>query len=114
MSEGITTVLFPVSDVGKAKELYSKALGAEPIMDEPYYVGWRIAGQDIGLNPNGHRQGWTGPVCCTNVDDIEARLAELLAAGAEQLEAVRDVGGGKLVATVKDADGNAIGLIQNP
>jgi len=28
------------------------------------------------------------------------------------LQEVKDVGGGKLVAIVKDADGNAIGLVQ--
>jgi len=38
----------------------------------------------------------------------------MLAAGAQANEDVRDVGGGKLVATVKDADGNVIGLSQNP
>jgi predicted enzyme related to lactoylglutathione lyase len=36
----------------------------------------------------------------------------LLAAGAEPLQAVKDVGGGKLIASVRDADGNVIGLVQ--
>jgi hypothetical protein len=34
--------------------------------------------------------------------------------GAEQVQAVSDAGGGKLVATVRDADGNLTGLIQSP
>jgi hypothetical protein len=29
-------------------------------------------------------------------------------------QAIRDVGGGKLIATVEDVDGNVIGLIQAP
>jgi predicted enzyme related to lactoylglutathione lyase len=33
-------------------------------------------------------------------------------AGAEVLQEVKDVGGGKLIASVKDVDGNGIGLIQ--
>jgi hypothetical protein len=37
-----------------------------------------------------------------------------LDAGAEAHQGVRDVGGGKLLASVKDADGNVIGLIQSP
>ena len=56
----------------------------------------------------------TGPVGYLNVDDIKKSLEAHLAAGAEVLQEVKDVGGGKLIATVKDADGNVIGLIQSP
>ena len=31
-------------------------------MDEPYYVGYKVAGQDVGLDHNGHSQGMTGPL----------------------------------------------------
>jgi hypothetical protein len=51
------------------------------------------------------------------VDDpgpTEQWVRELLDAGAEQVQAVSDAGGGKLVATVRDADGNFTGLIQSP
>jgi hypothetical protein len=34
--------------------------------------------------------------------------------GAELLRDVRDVGGGRLIASVKDADGNLVGLLQDP
>lgn len=67
---------------------------------------------DVGLDPNGHAQGMTGPIGYWQVDDIRARLGALVEAGAEVLQDVKDVGGGKLVASVKDADGNGIGLIQ--
>jgi hypothetical protein len=43
---------------------------------------------------------------------MEQSLKSLLEAGAETQRAVSDVGGGKLIASVKDADGNIIGLIQ--
>jgi len=46
------------------------------------------------------------------VSDIQDSLQSLTAAGAQVPQAVRDVGVGKLIATVKDADGNVIGLIQ--
>ena len=110
MSEGIRTFIFPVSDLGRAKTLFSALVGAEAEMDQPYYVGFKVGGQDVGLDPNGHRE--TGPVGYFHVDDIKGRLAELLEAGAEPLQDVRDVGGGRLIATVKDADGNVIGLLQ--
>jgi predicted enzyme related to lactoylglutathione lyase len=35
------------------------------------------------------------------------------AAGAAVNDAPRDVGGGRLVATVTDADGNVLGLLQD-
>ena len=42
-----------------------------------------------------------------------ASLAEVTAAGATVKEPVRDVGGGRLVATVTDPDGNVLGLLQD-
>jgi len=83
-----------------------------PIMDAPYYVQFQSAGQAVGLDPNGHRQGMTGPIMYWHVDDLAGRLESLLKAGAEELQPVKDVGGGKLIASVKDADGNVIGLLQ--
>jgi predicted enzyme related to lactoylglutathione lyase len=56
----------------------------------------------------------TGPLNYWHVDDIEKSLQNLLDAGAETQQAVRDVGGGKLIASVKDTDGNVIGLLQAP
>ena len=113
MTSGIRTVIYPVKDLAAAKTLYTKLIGVAPVMDEPYYVGFKVDGQDIGLDPNGHRQGMTGPLAYWHVDDINESLQQLLDAGAEVQQAVRDVGGGKLVASVMDADGNAIGLVQS-
>ena len=112
MTEGVKTIIYPVKDIAKAKALYGALLGVEPLMDEPYYVGYRVAGQDIGLDPNGHSQGVPGTVAYWHVDDINASLEALTAAGAETVAPVRDVGGGKLVGIAKDVDGNMIGLIQ--
>lgn len=114
MNHGVTTVIYPVKDRDQAKALYSKLLGAEPMVDSPYYVGWKLGDMDIGLDPNGHRSGLTGPVTYYQVDDINASLQPLLDAGAQPLQAVKDVGGGMLIASVKDADGNIIGLKQIP
>ena len=83
-------------------------------MDEAYYVGFRVGDQDVGLDPHGHSKGMTGPIGYWQVDDIQERFKLLLDAGAEELQAIQDVGGGKLIASVKDADGTIIGLIQSP
>ena len=113
MTEGVKTIVYPVTDLAKAKTLYGKLLGMEPYMDEAYYVGFNVDGQDIGLDPHGHSKGMTGPVGYWHVDDIEKSLKALLDAGAEAHQGVRDVGGGKLLASVKYADSNVIGLLQS-
>ncbi len=112
-TEGIKTVLHPVSDLDAAKAVYAALLGVSPQADAPYYVGFDAAGQHIGLLPGGGPQGMTSPVAYWHVSDIEAKLAEVTAAGAKVKEAARDVGGGRLVATVTDPDGNVLGLIQD-
>src|SRR5579859_6561510 len=112
-TQGIKTVLHPVSDLAKAKPVYAALLGVEPQADETYYVGFEAAGQQIGLVPGGGPQGMTSPVAYWHVPDIEAKLAEVTAAGATLKDAARDVGGGRLVATVTDPDGNVLGLLQD-
>jgi predicted enzyme related to lactoylglutathione lyase len=112
-TEGIKTVLHPVSDVAAAKPVYTALLGTEPSADAPYYVGYDTAGQHIGLVPGGGPQAMTAPVAYWHVADIEAKIAEVTAAGATVKEPAHDVGGGRLVATVTDPDGNVLGLLQD-
>jgi predicted enzyme related to lactoylglutathione lyase len=112
-TQGIKTVLHPVSDLTKAKEVYAALLGVPPQTDSSYYVGFEAAGQQIGLVPSGGPQDMTSPVAFWHVPDIEAKLAEVTAAGATVKESPHDVGGGRLVATVADPDGNVLGLIQD-
>jgi len=114
MSQRIRLFVYPVGDMVRAKTLYSKLLGTEPYADESYYVGFRVGDQEIGLDPNGHTEGMTGPVGYWYVNDIKKSLQSLLDVGALARQEVKDVGGGKLMASVKDADGNIIGLVQSP
>ena len=83
-------------------------------MDEPNYVGFTVEGQDIGCGSSrpqqGHdRRGWL-LARRRHPQDLEG----LLDAGAVEHRAIQDVGGGKLVASVTDAEGNVIGLFQTP
>jgi len=114
MHQGIKQFNYPVKDLAQAKKLYSTLLGVEPYMDEAYYVGFRVGDQEIGLDPHGHNHGMTGPVGYFPVSDIQTRLQSLLDAGAQIQQGVKNVGGGKLIALVKDADGNIVGLLQLP
>jgi predicted enzyme related to lactoylglutathione lyase len=79
-----------------------------------HYVQFDVADQEIGLDPHGHSKGMTGPVGYWHVDDIKESVKQLLDAGAQEQQAVSDVGGGRLIGSVKDADGNVIGLTQAP
>jgi len=83
-------------------------------MDQPYYVGYKVGNQDIGLDPNGFKQGMTGALSYYQVDDIKKSLQALIDEGGQKVQDIKDVGGGKLVASAKDTDGNMIGLIQMP
>jgi predicted enzyme related to lactoylglutathione lyase len=114
MIQGVQLIVYPVRDLAKATAAFSQWLGVKPYADTPYYVGFQVGQQEIGLDPNGHKQGQTGPLAYWYVDDIAGSLQTFEAGGAQVLQAAQDVGGGKLIAKVKDADGNLIGLVQMP
>jgi|SRR5471030_3191448 len=114
MSVHCNTVLYPVKDVAHAKAVFAALFGEAPHVDSPYYVGFSVDGNEIGLIPNGFDQGMTGPEAYYDVDDIAATLSALEAAGAVVVQQPTDVAAGLLVAKVKDADGNLIGVKQLP
>lgn len=111
MNQGIKAAIYPVKDIVKAKAMFAKLLGVAPYTDSAYYVGYKVGDIDIGLDPNGHKEGMT---LYYDVTDIKSSLQALLDAGAYTVQAVNDVGQGLLIASVKDADGNIIGLRQQP
>ena len=104
------TIIFPVTDLAAAKRAFAALLG-EPVMDQPYYVQFAADGQEVGLDPNGHAKGMTGPVAYWHVEDIKAVVGELVAAGAEEVQGISDVGGGRLIASVRAGDA-VIGVLQ--
>jgi predicted enzyme related to lactoylglutathione lyase len=110
MTKGIKTVLYPVKDMTQSKTLFTKLLGVAPYADSPYYIGFKVDDQYIGLIPNSPEGG---VVAFFHVEDISNSLQVLVDAGATVIRSINDVGGGRLVASVKDTSGNIIGLIQN-
>jgi len=105
------TIVIPTPDLDAATAFYRIVWGAEPHTETPYYVGFNLDGQEIGLNPNGERDGMTGPVVYWKTDDLEAKVAELEAAGAAVVRPVTAVGGGTSLALLTDPAGNQVGLI---
>ena len=113
MSRSVKTIVYSVDNIEQSKAIFKVWLGAEPTSDSPYYVGFSIDGQEIGITPNNPDSNGTGPVNYVNVDDIGASLKALVEAGASIHTESRDVGGGNLIAAVIDASGNVIGLSQS-
>jgi predicted enzyme related to lactoylglutathione lyase len=110
MNKGIKTVLYPVKDIAQATTVFRKLLEVEPYANQPYYVGFKVNDQDIGLVPNNPEAGVTA---FFHVDDIKKSLQILLDGDAQIIQDVKNVGGERLIASVKDKDGNIIGLVQN-
>lgn len=106
MSPTIRSLVIPVSDLDAAKAVYTALLGA-PHTDQPYYVGYDVDGFEVSLAPGGDAGG---PVAYADVEDLDAARATLLAAGATERSAPRQVGPEARVCVLADADGNPIGL----
>ncbi len=116
MVRGLATVIYHVTDLNRAKAWYASAFGQQPYFDEPFYVGFNIAGYELGLDPSQTvtPTGHGGGVAYWRVDEIERAVQHFVTAGATMVAPVQDVGGGIKVATVADPFGNLIGLIENP
>jgi predicted enzyme related to lactoylglutathione lyase len=108
MAQNIKLIVYPVKDIEKAKAFYGKFLDAEPYVASPYYVGYKIGNLEVGLDPNSK----VGPIAYTDVKDITSTLQAMVKVGAEIVQDVKEVGGGLLIAQVKDVDGNVVGLRQ--
>ena len=115
--KALMTAIYPTADLAKAKAWYAEVFGVQPYFDEPFYVGFNVAGYELGLmpvEPPNHQTGNQGAVAYWGVDDCAAAHARLLALGARELGHVQDVGEGIKVSLVADPEGNAIGIIENP
>lgn len=116
MVKGLGTVIYHVTDLNRAKAWYATAFQQEPYFDEPFYVGFNIAGYELGLDPNQTltRAGRGGSVAYWRVADIEAAIRHFVSAGAVVVAPIQDVGEGIKVATITDPFDNMIGVIENP
>lgn len=110
----VRLIVYPASDIAKAKQFFATVLGTEPYADSQYYVGFRTGDVEIGLDPHAAQRGISGALAYVDVGDINAALAALVAGGAEKIQDVTDVANGLLIAVVKNPDGTPIGLRQQP
>jgi predicted enzyme related to lactoylglutathione lyase len=113
---GLRTVIYHAPDLAKTRTWYVKALGIEPYFDQPFYVGFNVAGYELGLDPDASSTpgGKGGVLAYWGVADAEAEFQRLIELGATERSAVQEVGEGIRVATVFDPFGNIFGIIENP
>lgn len=107
MAENVKLLVYPAKDLHAGKAFFNTFLGVRPYVDGAYYVGYKVNGLEIGLDPHGQ-----AVIAYIEVQDIKKSLQTLLDAGASTHQDIKDVGGGMLIAQVKDANGNILGLRQ--
>ena len=113
--QGLRTVIYKVTDIEKGKVFYNKILGFEPYFDQPFYVGYNVAGYELGLQPTDEAIPIVDNVeAYWGVGDINSSFQTLLADGATAHTEPQDVGDNIWVATLRDPWGNLLGIIQNP
>ncbi len=110
---GLRTVIYPVTDLAAASRWYQQVFGVAPYFDQPFYVGFAIAGFELGLVPDG-QPSRDGQVAYWGCHDIDADVERIRSLGATVASAVTDVGEGIRVASLADPFGNVLGLIENP
>jgi|ERR1039457_5554720 catechol 2,3-dioxygenase-like lactoylglutathione lyase family enzyme len=112
MFQGLRSVIYPSPDLAALKAWYTALLGQEPYFDQPFYVGFNVGGYELGLDPDGDVA--LGPIAYWGVANADDAYATLLARGAAEHAAVHDVGDGIRMATLRDAGGSVLGIIENP
>jgi catechol 2,3-dioxygenase-like lactoylglutathione lyase family enzyme len=110
--EGLRTVIYPAPDLEAAKAWWTGLLGFEPYFDEPFYVGFAVAGYELALLPDADPAD--GALTYWGVADVAAAVAAAIAEGATEHTPVTEVGGGIVTATVRAPSGAILGLIFNP
>lgn len=113
---GLRTTIYKVSDLKAATAWYTKAFQTEPYFNEVFYVGFNIAGYELGLIPDETPATVKGDSVHTywGTNDVDGEYQRFLELGATEFEAPHNVGGDIVVGAVKDPWNNVVGIIYNP
>ncbi len=112
---GLRTLIFRVADLTAVRDWYEGFFATPPYFDEPFYVGFNVAGYELGLLPTENSAPPVrGAIGYWGFDDIDEAWDRLINMGAVANEEIRDVGGGIRIGSVRDPFGNIFGVIDNP
>ena len=109
---GLRTVIYPAPDLQAAKAWWTGLLGFGPYFDQPFYVGFEVAGYELGLLPDADPA--EGALTYWGVADVQAAIDAAVEAGASVHTAATEVGEGIITGSVKNPMGSVVGLIYNP
>ena len=109
---GLRTVIYPSADLAADTAWWSDLLGKTPYFEQPFYVGFNVAGYELGLLPGAATS--EGALVYWGVDDVEASVRTVIASGAVEHTPATGVGEGIVTATVTTPSGTILGLISNP
>ena len=109
---GLRTVIYPCPDLDAAKGWWTDVVGVAPYFDEPFYVGFDVAGYELGLLPDADPAD--GALVYWAVDDVAGAMEEVVDAGGSVHVPASDVGDGIVTGTVRTPSGAVLGLIRNP
>jgi predicted enzyme related to lactoylglutathione lyase len=110
--QGLRTVIYPAPDLGAAKAWWTNLTGISPYFDEPFYVGFELAGYELGLLPDADPAD--GALTYWGVASVQAAVDAAVALGATVHTPASDVGEGIVTATVREPQGGIVGFIHNP
>ena len=111
--QGLRTVIHPVDDLDAAKAWWTSLLGVGPYFDQPFYVGFEVAGYELGLLPDGADPA-EGSLTYWGVEDCQAAVDAAVALGATVHTEPNEVGDGIVTGTVRTPQGSIVGFIRNP
>jgi uncharacterized protein YndB with AHSA1/START domain/predicted enzyme related to lactoylglutathione lyase len=112
--QGLRTHALATTDVAATRDWYARLLSHAPYFDEPFYVGFDVAGYELGVFPL-TTDGGSAPeaVAYWASKDVAADIERAVAMGAIVIEPAKDVGENIVVGAVRDPFGNAFGFIEN-
>jgi hypothetical protein len=109
---GLRTVIYPSNDLEADKAWWANLLGTQPYFDQPFYVGFNVAGYELALLPDADPSD--GALVYWGVDDVPTAVQAAIASGSIEHTPVADVGEDIITATVRTPGGAILGLIDNP
>lgn len=109
---GLRTVIYQAPDLAASKAWFTELLGFPPYFDEPFYVGFSVAGYELGLLPDADPAD--GAITYWGVGDVKAAMDGAIAQGATEHVAASEVGDGIVTGSVRSPQGAIVGFIYNP